>query len=315
MEEGPLVLMVDGIKYKEYSYSTESELEDSIKYHAKDIFGEDSIFFDKKQLKSLAGRGSVPDGFIVDFKNRIFHIVEVEMSDHDVYGHIVSQLTKFINGMRNPATHKKIVGSIDDEIRKQPELKKKIKETIGGEIYRFLDDLIPEQHPSVVVVIDRKSDDLDEACGVLSADTKVIEFRTFVRGNVGDLRVHVHMFEPIAPKVTSKRLVQKPESKRKKKSGRQTSVPDYYIPLLETLIEMGGSGKAKDVVDKIGEKMKHKLTDSDRERLKTRAVLRWRNTAEWARNTLKEKGLLKGDSPRGIWEISEKGRKYYEKNK
>jgi hypothetical protein len=307
--------MVDGVKYEEYSYSTESELENSIKYHAKDIFGEDSIFFDKKQLTSLAGIGSVPDGFIVDFKNKIFRIVEVEMSSHDVYGHIVSQLTKFINGMRNPSTHKKIVGSIDDEIKKQPELRKKVKETISGEIYRFLDDLIPEQNPSVVVVIDRKTDELDEARGVLPADVKVVEFRTFVRENVGDLRVHAHVFEPIAPRTISIKKFQKPEAKRKIIRGRKTPDKAYFMPLLETLIEMGGRGKTKDVVDKIGEKMKDKLTDFDMEILPSGTDIRWRNTAKWARNTLKELGLLKRDSPRGIWEISEKGRKYYEKNK
>jgi len=30
----------------------------------------------------------------------------------------------------------------------------------------------------------------------------------------------------------------------------------------------------------------------------------WRNRAQWYRNTLLREGLLKSDSPRGIWEIS-----------
>ncbi|MCC7571175.1 winged helix-turn-helix domain-containing protein, partial [Candidatus Micrarchaeota archaeon] len=38
---------------------------------------------------------------------------------------------------------------------------------------------------------------------------------------------------------------------------------------------------------------------------------RWRNTAQWARNSMvNEEGFLKKDSPRGIWEISEKGRAF-----
>jgi len=38
--------------------------------------------------------------------------------------------------------------------------------------------------------------------------------------------------------------------------------------------------------------------------------LRWRNTAQWARQKMKDKGLLAGDSPRGIWEITARGRAY-----
>ena len=35
--------------------------------------------------------------------------------------------------------------------------------------------------------------------------------------------------------------------------------------------------------------------------------LRWRNAAQWARNSMVREGLLKADSPRGVWEISDKG--------
>ena len=38
--------------------------------------------------------------------------------------------------------------------------------------------------------------------------------------------------------------------------------------------------------------------------------VRWRNTAQWARLGLRGEGFLKADSPRGIWEVSEEGRRY-----
>jgi hypothetical protein len=37
---------------------------------------------------------------------------------------------------------------------------------------------------------------------------------------------------------------------------------------------------------------------------------RWQNTAQWARNALREGGLIKGDSPHGVWEISDQGREW-----
>jgi len=35
---------------------------------------------------------------------------------------------------------------------------------------------------------------------------------------------------------------------------------------------------------------------------------RWRNAAQWARNSMVNEGFLKNDSPHGVWEISDKGR-------
>ena len=200
--------MVDGVKYIEYTYPNENELEKSVTFHAKALFGEDSIFFEKKKLSSLSGIGSIPDGFILDLKNDVFHIVEIELSSHDVYGHIVNQLTRFVNGMQNPKTHKKIVNTIYDRIKENAELKKKVKEKSDGEIYRFLDRVIPESNPSIIMVIDKNSEKVKEAVNALKTDIKILEFGTFVRSNVGDLKVHAHLFEPIIkPKIQAKKSV------------------------------------------------------------------------------------------------------------
>jgi hypothetical protein len=41
----------------------------------------------------------------------------------------------------------------------------------------------------------------------------------------------------------------------------------------------------------------------------------WKNTVRLVRLTMVKKGLLAKGSPRGIWEITERGRKFYEENK
>jgi hypothetical protein len=40
-------------------------------------------------------------------------------------------------------------------------------------------------------------------------------------------------------------------------------------------------------------------------------IIRWRKTGQWCRNTMVRQGLLKRDSPRGIWEISEEGKRLF----
>jgi restriction endonuclease Mrr len=42
--------------------------------------------------------------------------------------------------------------------------------------------------------------------------------------------------------------------------------------------------------------------------------MRWEKRTKWVRYSLLKEGLVK-DTPRGIWEISEKGRLYMEKHK
>lgn len=93
--------------------------------------------------------------------------------------------------------------------------------------------------------------------------------------------------------------------------GMRTREEAYYIPILQVLSEMGGSGKVAEVLDRVGEKMKGTLRQWDYEPLSSSPDnLRWRNAAQWARNSMVNEGLLKNDSPRGVWEISDKGRNY-----
>ena len=49
--------------------------------------------------------------------------------------------------------------------------------------------------------------------------------------------------------------------------------------------------------------------DLDHEPLASDPYLpRWRNSAQWTRNTMRQEGLLQDDSPRGTWEITHAGR-------
>ena len=93
------------------------------------------------------------------------------------------------------------------------------------------------------------------------------------------------------------------------RKGLRTPEAAYYRPILEVLAEMGGSGETGEVLDRVGRKMKSLLKDVDYDPLASEpGNPRWRNAAQWARNSMVREGLLKADSPRGVWQISDKGR-------
>ncbi len=100
------------------------------------------------------------------------------------------------------------------------------------------------------------------------------------------------------------------------KKGLRTSEDAFRRPILEALVEWGGRAEMSKVLDLVEKKMEGILNDFDRQPLRSDPnIIRWRNTAQWCRNTMAREGLLKSDSPRGIWEISERGRKALQEGK
>ncbi|HEX2391556.1 MAG TPA: winged helix-turn-helix domain-containing protein [Solirubrobacterales bacterium] len=88
---------------------------------------------------------------------------------------------------------------------------------------------------------------------------------------------------------------------------------EYELPLLQELLSRGGSAPAKEITAAVGERLVAKLTDRDREVLDSGDV-RWENRVHFTRLRLKERGLLKSGSARGIWELSRDGRRAAEKS-
>lgn len=199
------ILLVDGIRYCLWIPKDENELEESAKFHAKEVFGLDSIYFDvKKKIKSTTGEGTIPDGYSIDFNKKAFYIIEIELSTHHEYDHISKQIGKFINALKNYRTRQKIARILKDYIDEDIVRKKFVIDKIGDiELYQFfLEDIlenVKEQNYQTIVIIDKITDKISEACSILIEKPKILEFRTFVRENVGDLRVHCHLFESLIP--------------------------------------------------------------------------------------------------------------------
>jgi hypothetical protein len=124
----------------------------------------------------------------------------------------------------------------------------------------------------------------------------------------------------------SARTAQAAKARRPKKAvartkARRTRVPSgallpedrYRVPLLSALVQLGGSAPYKEVVDRVGELLTDDLTDMDREPLNSGGI-RWQSRLQFVRLHLIEQGLMVRESGRGVWAISEEGRKYVEQH-
>ncbi len=97
-------------------------------------------------------------------------------------------------------------------------------------------------------------------------------------------------------------------TKERLKRGLRTPEKAYIKPILESLVQLGGKGKVEEILKLVKDKMDSILNKYDWEPLPSiPKVPRWKNTAQWTRNSLVKEGYLSPNSPQGIWEITDKG--------
>jgi hypothetical protein len=225
------MLLIDGVKYENWTPATEDEFEQVVKKHVSEIFGEESIYLDIRQkLKSRSGMGSIPDGYVIAFGEQPhWHIIEVELSTHPLHEHIVSQIGRFIGGIKNPSTRKDIVDTLYREIDSDDFHKLRLQKAIGTtENYKFLSDLLSKP-PVVTIIIEKRTEDLEEAVGALAhSQIKIVEFQTFAREGIG-LSVHAHLFEPLYKRpepLTGQSVTGTKDKERKRKQGKRVTLQD-----------------------------------------------------------------------------------------
>lgn len=103
-------------------------------------------------------------------------------------------------------------------------------------------------------------------------------------------------------------LSKKRKTSKKLKRGLKTPQDSFRIPILQTLVEMGGSARVSDVLKKLEQKMKNHLTEFDWLPLPSNPKsIRWINTAQWTRNTLRKEGLISSNSPLASGRLQKKG--------
>jgi len=103
--------------------------------------------------------------------------------------------------------------------------------------------------------------------------------------------------------------VKKPARVKRRHRGNILPQKEFRIPLMEILLELGGSAKVKDIRDALAPKVKPRLSEDDFQLVST-GDERWWNATCWERSNLVKEGLFRNDSQRGIWELSDQGRRY-----
>ena len=187
----------NGTLYNEYQYADEAEYEKMIVANAETIFGSRGIYFDiKKKIGKSKEGAAIPDGYYLDLKfheDPILYFVEVELSDHDVYGHIGEQVLRF--AISSDISKHKIKTILLDDINSDKDKLKKVTDFIAASKYNnineLLDKLIFDNEVAVIIVINETSEQLTRVLTKIKIDTDIIEAQSyFSKGKL------LHRFTP-----------------------------------------------------------------------------------------------------------------------
>ena len=90
---------------------------------------------------------------------------------------------------------------------------------------------------------------------------------------------------------------------------------DYYVPLLRILADLPkGAATAQEVVARFLDRYGNYIAAEHREHLSSNPdIAKWESNIHWARNKLRMLGFL-DTSHRGIWKLSDAGRRWLEEN-
>jgi|ERR1043165_1852041 hypothetical protein len=240
------ILIKDGVKYFQTDFQgKESEFEKIVFTQYKHLFGDNTLLFTKTKIQTATGIGTIPDAFIIDFGKDKWYILEVEISNHDVYYHVVPQLTKFSSALNNQQTRKQLVRFFENEIRND-HFKHALLLSIGKtEIFKTVSDIV-DTTPELIIIIEQQHEELTSIFNSLPFKTKINVFKTYRREGLENAD-SIFQIEPLTqqtkskistPVVTLNNNQTSEEIERRKGRGDNDGLTDYLIPVIK-LIKSG----------------------------------------------------------------------------
>lgn len=186
-----------GKLFTEYEYADEAEYEKMIVSNAENIFGNQGIYFDiKKKIGKSKEGAAIPDGYYLDLKfhdDPVLYFIEIELSDHDVYGHIGEQVLRF--AISSEISKHKIKTVLIEEINSDPAKTGKLEEFFQhskfDNVNELLDKLIFDKEVAVIIVINETSDQLTKVLSKIKIPADIIEAQSYISNGT-----MLHRFTP-----------------------------------------------------------------------------------------------------------------------
>jgi hypothetical protein len=172
------------------------------------------------------------------------------------------------------------------------------------------DEVIAKAKAEGEPLVDSVNSVVRRALGLSAAPQQAIFFGIEVYEDEGEVEVPG---TPEPPRPRRSRRARKGRTRRRAPKGSLLDERAYWQPILRVLDQApNGAAPAREVIAAVGEVVDDQLTPLDRETLED-GGLRWQTRVQFARLRMKDAGLIAPDSPRGIWQITDEGRRALER--
>jgi hypothetical protein len=162
-------------------FDTESELQNWAFVNWLTFFG-NSILLPGFRITTPAGKQGIPDGFVFNFDQRAWWVVECELLSHGVWPHIAEQITRFVVAIRNPATLRQVRDKLFEKVLAE-NVEETIAKALGTTATRLLQQLelfVEGVVPSLAILIDDTDADLLDFCRALDIQSQIYRVKKLI---------------------------------------------------------------------------------------------------------------------------------------
>jgi len=182
-----MIFNTKGNVFSKIEFKSEEEVENVVIENFKLLFGDYSILLPKSIITTSGGKGTIPDGIIINFQDEQWYILEVERGIHGTWEHIAPQIVKQITAMKNDETKNKIAENCVSQIIKNNDFKELLSEIDIQEIkIHGMINKILKKDPIVALPIDLIPKDLEDWAKSLRVAVKIwlVEKFADIKGNI-----------------------------------------------------------------------------------------------------------------------------------
>ena len=104
-------------------FRDEAEIEEVVQKYAQYLFGSSIIYLPKGKIATVGGRGTIPDGFVIDVQSEEWFIVEAERAIHGTWEHIAPQVSKQLAAVETAETREAILKLALQQLKGDKKLK------------------------------------------------------------------------------------------------------------------------------------------------------------------------------------------------
>jgi hypothetical protein len=176
-----MLLTKDYRTYFKVAFDSEEEIERVILENVGLLFGDYSLLLSKSKLQTYGGKGSIPDGVLIDFDSKQWYIIEVERGAHGTWQHIAPQVSKQLTAITNEETKAKLITQAFDAISELKALRELLAEIDIPEmhIHKELQTILAKS-PILALPIDEIPDDLEDYLGTLKVEFKLWTIEKYI---------------------------------------------------------------------------------------------------------------------------------------